>query len=407
MRVKIAAVCVVLGALAGCSSRQQSAAGPEPTPVKLAHPREFEAPSTVAVSGSVVSPENPSNVAFLVSGKVVKVGPREGDFVKRGQVLAVIDPNDYSIAVEAAAAQAQAARAVLQKAESPVRPETLEQARVAFERAEDEYKRMKQLYESRSLPANDFLKFKAVYESAQQQYAQARSGGQKEDREQARAVYNQAVAGEKAARKRLSDATLTAPVDGYIAGRSVEVGDMAAAGRPVFQIVQLDPVEVAVGVPETDIRLVRVGQTATVRIPAMAGEAFTGSVRVINVSADPSTRTYMVRICVPNPRRVLRLGMIAEAQIQGDRLAKVMCVPGDAIVRDAQGASTVFVYFPDQRRVYARRVETGTVYGVEVQIKSGLSGTDLVVVAGQNKLREGSAVSAAGEAAPDRESGAR
>ena len=393
-------LCAFLTLLAGCSSRHDGAAGPAATPVKVALPKQFEAPSTVAVSGSVVSPENPAAVAFLLSGKVVEVGPREGDFVKRGQKLAVIDPTDYSIGVDAAAAQVQAAKAVLQKAESPVRPETLEQARVSFERAQDEFRRMTQLYESKSLPPNDYEKFRAVYETTLQQYEMAKAGGQKEDREQARAAYEQALAGERAARKRLADATVLAPLDGYVAARTVEVGDMAAAGRPVFQIVQMDPVEVAVGVPETDIRLVRLGQTASVRIPALPEGAFTGSVRVINVAAEPSTRTYMVRIAVPNPKRALRLGMIAEARIQGDRAAKVMSLPGEAIVRDTQGVSVVFVYYPAQGRVYRRRVETGAVYGTEVQIKSGLSGTEQVVVAGQHKLREGSPVTLTGEPAP-------
>ncbi|MGB7763281.1 MAG: efflux RND transporter periplasmic adaptor subunit, partial [Bryobacteraceae bacterium] len=182
--------------------------------------------------------------------------------------------------------------------------------------------------------------------------------------------------------------------------RSIEIGDMASAGRPVFQIVQLDPVEISVGVPETDIHLVRTGQTATLQIPALPGDAFQGIVRVINVAADPSTRTYMVRIAVPNPKYALRLGMIAEAQIRGDRQLDLMTLPGDAIVHDPQGATTVFVYFPDQGRVYSRRVEVGTVYGTEVEIRNGLSATEWVVLAGQSKLRDGSAVTVVKHAAP-------
>src|SRR5271157_2698767 len=369
MKRKLAGTVVLAAILGACSSHPAGTPAPTTVPVKVGQAHRFQAPATVPVSGSVVSPDNPSNVAFLVSGKAIQAGPREGDYVKRGQVLAAIDPTDYSLGVKAAVAQAAAAQAVLQKVESPVRPELLEQARVAFERAQDEYQRMKQVYEAKSLPPNDFEKFKAVYEASRQQYEQARAGGQKEDRAQARAALEQATAAEDIARKHLADATLTAPVDGFIANRSVEVGDMASAGRPVFQIVQLDPVEISVGVPESDIHLVRTGQTATVQIPALPGDTFQGVVRVINVAADPSTRTYMVRIAVPNPRHALRLGMIAEARIRGDRQLDVMTVPGDAIVHDPQGASTVFVYFPDQQRVYSRRVELGTVYGTEVEIK--------------------------------------
>ena len=117
-------------------------------------------------------------MAFVVSGKVVEVGPREGDPVQQGQVLARIDPVDYALAVEAAEAQAAAARAVLDKADSPVRPEVLEQARIAFERAQDEYRRMKELFDSKSLVPNDFHKFEAAYRVAGQQYAEAQAGAQ-------------------------------------------------------------------------------------------------------------------------------------------------------------------------------------------------------------------------------------
>jgi multidrug efflux pump subunit AcrA (membrane-fusion protein) len=391
-RPSAATILVAVG-LAGCSSRSPEAPA-APVAVKVGRARRIQAPSTVAVSGSVVSPANPSSVSFLVPGKVIRVIPREGDFVRRGQTLAEIDPADYSLAVSAAAAQAAQARAALLKAESPVRPEMLEQARVAFERSESEYRRMKLLYESRSLPPNDFEKFRAAYEAARQQYEMAKAGGQKEDRAQARAALDQAAAAENIARKRLADATLTAPIDGFVAARAVELGDMASPGRPAFQIVQLDPVEISVGVPETDIRLVRVGQPAAVRIPALPGGAFEGVVRVINVAADLGTRTYMVRIRVPNPQRVLRLGMIAEAQIRGDRTLDVTTLPGGAIVRDPQGATVVYVYFPGQKRVYSKRVETGTVYGEEIEIKSGLSGGELVVLAGQEKLRDGTTVAA-------------
>jgi multidrug efflux pump subunit AcrA (membrane-fusion protein) len=375
--------------LAACGSRQANTSRAETVPIRVSPPVQLETSAAVPVSGSVVSSEGPANVAFLVSGKVVKVGPREGDLVRRGALLAEIDPTDFALGVEAAVAQTAAARAVLQKAESPVRPEVLEQAKISYERAQDEYERMRRLYQSKSLAPNDFQKYRAAYEAATQQYEQARAGGQMEDRAQARAMYEQTLAAERVARKRLADARLVAPEDGFIAARSVEAGDMGSAGRSVFQIVRLDPVEVSVGVPETDIRLVRTGQSAIVSVPALPGETFKGTVRVINISADPATRTYMVRISVPNPRYTLRLGMIAEARIQTDRPAKVLAVPGEAIVRDSQGASAVFVYFPGQGRVYSRRVNVGAVYGTRVEIESGIAATDPVVVAGQNKLRDG------------------
>ena len=196
-------------------------------------------------------------------------------------------------------------------------------------------------------------------------------------------------------RKRLADATLCAPASGYIAKRLIEPGVTAAQGVPVFEIVQMDRVEVSVGIPETDIHVVRIGQKAAITVPALPGKSFEGTVRIINVSAEPDTRTYMTRITVPNPERLLRVGMVAEAAVREDRTVSMVTLPGEAVVRDPQGATQVFVYYPDQKRVYTKRVEVGSLINKDIEIKSGLSGNELIVLGGQTWLRNGSVVSAA------------
>ncbi len=326
-------------------------------PVTVGKVQRVQERETISVSGTVNTPNSPVNVSFLVSGKVLLVGPREGDFVKKGQTLATIDPTDYQLGVSAAKAQT-------------------DQAQVALKRAEDEHRRMKMLYDSKSLAPNDYEKFKAAFDLASQQYEQA-------------------AASEKLSRKRLSDGTLCAPTSGYIARRLIEPGNTAAQGQPVFEIVQMDPVEVNVGVPETDIHLVRIGQKAEIAVPAIPGKSFDGTVRVINVSADPGTRTYMARITVANPERLLRVGMVAEAIIRGDRTVSMVTLPGEAVVRDPQGATQVYVYYPAQKRVYTKRVEIGPTADKNVQIKSGLAGDELIVLSGQTRLRNGSIVSVA------------
>lgn len=359
---------LILCALTSCS--RDKGAGPpavEAIPIKTGKVRHVQEREFVSVSGTVTSPESAVPVSFLVSGKVVEAGPREGDYVKKGQILAAIDPLDYKLSLQAATAQ-------------------VGQAKVALNRSADEHARMKFLYESRSLAGNDYEKFKAAYLSAKQQL-------------------DQAVANQKLAQKRLSDASLYSPTAGFISRRSIEPGQIAAAGSPAFEIVKLDPVEINVGVPETDIRLVRVGQKAAVTIPALPGESFEGKVRLINVAADQNTRTYMTRIVAPNPAHILRLGMVAEARIEGERMLDLLTLPAETILRDPQGATVVFVYYPEQQRVYSRRVETGGVYGREIAIKSGLSGDEAIVFAGQERLRDGAVVSLTEEVAPGGQEG--
>src|SRR5512139_3284121 len=226
-------------------------------PVIVGSPRKVQEKKAISVSGTVSTPKSPTDASFLVAGKVIFVGPREGDFVRKEQVLASIDPTDYQLALAAATAQK-------------------DQAEVAYQRAEDEHRRMKMLYDSKSLAPNDYLKFKAAFDSAAQQYEQA-------------------VASEKLSRKRLTDATLYAPTSGYIAKRLIEPGDTAAQGHPVFEIVQMNPVEVNVGVPETDVHLMTSRQKPAITLPALPAKSFESTVRIINVSSEPNTRTYMTR----------------------------------------------------------------------------------------------------------------
>jgi multidrug efflux pump subunit AcrA (membrane-fusion protein) len=393
---RISAGVVIALFLSGCA--RQSASGdraqPDPIAIRIATPKHVRVPAEVAVSGTVETPSAPTSVGFLVSGKVIRVGSREGDFVKAGQVLAVIDPADYQFAVEAAIAQSALARAQNEKASVSSRPEVVEQARANLSQAEDEFRRMKTLYEKKSLAPNDFKKYETAYTNAQQQYGQAKEGAQHEDKAAAKAALEQAEAAERTARKRLSDSTLIAPVSGFVSKRNIEEGAMASPGTPVFTIVELDPVEIQVGVPETDVRLVHRGQQAIVTAPARPGMSFSGKVRLVNVSAEPQTRTYMVRITVPNPKRALLVGMIAEARILGSETLDVLTLPGQSLVRDPQGAPQVFVYFPNEKRVYARRVTAGGVMGRDVQIIDGVKDSDSIVVAGQQLVREGSIVSA-------------
>ncbi len=350
-------VVMTLQACASNSTAEQAVS--MPIPVKIGKALPLEGHEEVAVSGTITSPASPSNVSFLVSGKVVQVGPREGDHVVKGQLLATIDHTDYQLALTTAEKQT-------------------EMAKIAFERAEDEHRRMKMLFDAKSLAPNDYEKFKSAYESAKQQHEQA-------------------VASERISRKRLNDAELRSPIDGFISRRSIEPGQTASAGQTVFEIVNLDTVEVSVGVPETDVHLVRAGQQAVITLPALPGDSFKGVVRLVNVSADPATRTFMTRISIPNAKHTLRIGMVAEARIRGDKVVKMLTVPVDAIVRDAQGATIVYVYYPDQKRVYAKRVEIGAPCERNLEVRSGLTGTEPIVLAGQTRLRDGAAVSAAEE----------
>jgi len=381
--------------LTSCEQETKAASEPAGVPVQVRTPAVVERAESVSASGSVEGSET-AEVAFQVSGRVVRVLVEEGQHVSKGQLLAEIDPTDYRNAFNAAEAQKAAAVAVEQRADDGVRKQELEQARIEFERAEDEYQRMKFLVERKSLPPNDFQKIEAAYKAAKERYDMAQEGTRKEDRAAATAQAHAADAQASEESKRLNDTRLLAPISGSISMRRVDPGQTVAAGMPVFSIVELNPVKVRVGVPEADIGRVHQGATAEVSAPSLDGRRFSGKVAIIGVAAEPASRTYTVKILVPNPGPVLLAGMVAEARIFGPAKVHALTIPAEAVVPDPQGAPNVYVYSPERKRVYARRVEVGQPVGKEVEILSGLRGDEQIVVAGQQKVREGSIVEITG-----------
>lgn len=396
----ISAAVIAALLLVGCGEKKAAPVDSgmqDHVPVRLRKAERVERKEQVRASGSIEA-ESTRNLGFPIPGRVVRVLVDEGQLVKRGQVLAELERADYEYALEAAGGQEAAALATLEKARQGPRPQELEQARIDFERWSDEYQRMKTLYEKKSLPENDFRKVEAAWKAASQRYEMAKAGTRQEDKAASEGLLQQARAQMAGSRKRLEDTVLRSPIAGYIGMRRVDAGEVVAAGQPLVSVMNLHPVKVGVGIPESSIGMVRTGQPARITIPALGNRIFPGTVELVGVAAEPTSRTYTVKISAANPGITMLAGMIAEATIEGDRLVSILTLPPDAIVRDPQGATYVFVYYPEQKRVYRKRVETGASAGTEVEILSGISGDEQVVVAGQTLVREGSSVTVEGNA---------
>jgi multidrug efflux pump subunit AcrA (membrane-fusion protein) len=392
----IASLCVLSLAisLSGCATRLKTEAE-QPVPVHLETAHHVQEPVSIAVSGSVEGNVT-ALTAFQVGGRIQHVYVQEGQHVVKGQLMADLDPTDYLNAWKAASAEADAAQATNAKAKAGLRQQELKQARIDFDRWEDEYDRMRYLYEHKSLPANDFKKIEAGYQAARERYDMAQSGTRLEDKQAASAQLSAATAQMAEAKKRLADCQLRAPISGYIGMRQIDVGVTVAPGVPVISVVDLDPVKVRVGIPESEVGKVREGSPAIVSIPSLAGRQFEGRVEAIAAASDPASRTYVTKIVISNPKHVLRAGMVSEALITGDTQFNAFIVPGSAIVRDARGITQVFVLTPGQNRVYGRRVEVGSMHENYVEIRGGLAADEQVVVDGQHHVHDGSLVEVQG-----------
>ena len=385
---------LLMALIAGaCGSKPAAPRAETPQLVTVRLPGHFGHPLAINASGNVEAAET-AYLSFQVTGQVSRVHVEEGQLVRAGQLLAELDVRDYQYKASAAASQAGAASATMQKVDAGVRRQELAQAKVDLDRTADEYGRLKALYERGSLTANDYKKTEAAWLAARERYSLAEEGTRQEDKLAAKETFHAAQAQESLARKAVGDTRLTAPFAGVIVKRDIESGVLAIPGRTALVLMNLRPAKVRAGVPEAEIGKIRIGQRAQVRVPSLGDGMLEGRVETIGYAADPAARTFAVKIAVPNPKLELRAGMVAEAKIESGGKVSAVTLPLQALVRDAQGVSTVFVWFADKNRVYARRVETGTVYGREVEILSGLSGGERVVIAGQQLVHDGSLVTA-------------
>ncbi|MFI5231452.1 MAG: efflux RND transporter periplasmic adaptor subunit [Gemmatimonadales bacterium] len=323
------------------------------TPVLVRPVTRLNRADYVALSGEAEALRT-VNVGFLVPGLVRTVNLKEGDAVDTGQVLAELDPTDYQLNVDLAAAQ--------------------------LDRAEDEFARAKSMFDKKGIPAEDFNKAEIAARMARTQASMAR--------------------------KKLGDTRLASPLAGIVARRGVEPGEQTGPGVPAFTVMQVDPLQIRIGVPESEIARFAVGQRADVRIPSLQGASFSGVVRLVGIAADPASRTYTVKAEVPNPAHRLRPGMIAEVRIENGGKLAALTIPAEAIVRDVDGVTHVFVYDPGEQRVRSQRVEVGDAYGTEIEVRSGLKADDVIVTGGQHRVRDGSRVSATVDSASRGKGGA-
>ena len=205
----------------------------------------------------------------------------------------------------------------------------------------------------------------------------------------ARADYNVAVARLRSAEARLSRTVIRAPFDGYAGLRRINVGDYATIGQELVNVVRLDPLRVDFSVPETLLARVQPGQSINVMVGAFPNDRFTGVVTAIDPQIDVTGHSMAVRARLPNPDLKLRPGLFAKVAVSLAVKPDALLVPEEAIWPIGND-KTLFIV--EDGVVTQRSVTIGDRKPGFVEIVSGLSPGEEVVVAGQMKLYEGAAV---------------
>lgn len=301
-----------------------------------------------------------SRLGFQVAGKLVQRPAELGQRVAAGQLLALVDGQDYQLAAQAAQAQLSAAQS------------------------------------QRDLAAADFKRFEAL--KAQNFISGAELERRDTALKAAEASLNQARAQAQAQSNQAGYTRLTASHAGVVTGVDAEVGQVVSAGQPVVRLAHDGPRDAVFSVSEPMFLALKVGQTMQATLVS-TGQTLQGKVRELAASADPVTRTYIVKLALDASER-LPLGAtvnVLAARLPGSQSA-VIKLPTSALRQE--GASTaVWLLDEASMTVNAQAVQVGAVEGNEVVITSGLKPGQKVVAAGVHVLSPGQKVSVYGAAA--------
>jgi len=342
-----AALFAALGlALSGCDEKKEETAEVI-RPVKVVEIAQADTTRKLDYSGSVKA-RTDMNLGFRVNGKIVERKVDIGEKVKPGDVLARIDATDYVLAV-------RRSQADLDSAEKQV--QTTELAR----------NRAQLLFD--------------------------KSVGSKSQLEQAELSYDQAVSTRDSAVSALAEAKnqvaysdLTSDMNGIVTTINADVGQVVSSGTPVITVAVDGEKEVLIAVPEMDIAQFKVGKDVKARFWSDDALVLDGKVREVAGSADAQSRTFAVRVSLPNDPRVL-LGMTATIEAQADNTQPYVSIPLSALAQ-RNGQQIVWLVDRSAGIVHSRAVKVADFADDGVRVADGLRAGDVVVAAGTQFMTE-------------------
>lgn len=278
----------------------------------------------ISASGTIEATE--VTVSAKVGGEIIRFLVDEGSSVKQGDTLVIIDPTDYILQLKQAEANAAAMEAQYKLALRGVREEDLIQAQASFKNAQDDLKRMEELWTAKSITQKQLDDARTRFIVAQQTLEKMKRGSRSEEIETARAHRDQVAAQLEAARKKVKDCYISAPTAGVITLKALEQGELVAPNTAVVRISRLEKLNLMIYVSEKELGRVKLGQTANVEIDAYPGRRFAGKVTYISPIAeftpknvqtkeDRTKLVFGIKIEAENPDGSLKPGMPADATI--------------------------------------------------------------------------------------------
>lgn len=344
--------------------------------VKTARVEETPFGESVTVNGTLAAFDQ-TTASVKVAGRLRTVTVDLGSVVRRGQVIAQLEPTDYNLRVqqaEAALAQARARVGLSPDGKDDrVNPEqtgTVRQARAVLDEARVSRDRSARLVEQGIVARSEFDATDAAYKVALSKYQDAI-----EEIRNRQALVAQRRSELALARQQLSDTAVHAPIDGIVQEKRASVGEYVAAGAPVVDIVRMDPLRLRAEVPERDAVSVRSGQNVRVSVDGDSN-IYVGQITRLSPVIAQQTRMLIVEADVRNNGQ-LRPGAFARAEIVTNDAKMAVTVPSNAIVTFAGIEKVILV---QNGKAVEKPITTGRKNGEWTEVIAGVNVGDQVIV---------------------------
>ncbi|MBW2095069.1 MAG: efflux RND transporter periplasmic adaptor subunit [Deltaproteobacteria bacterium] len=306
-------------------------------------------------------------VSPKIPGKIIeKILVEKGDFVRKGDLIAVLEKDIILAQIREAKAGLAAAKARLKEVEANL--DVIRKDRV----------RLGKLVKSHAVSQQKMDQIEARFEAAQA------------SRKLAMAQVEKAKSSLNLLDILLKDHDVRAPISGYISARYMDAGAMSDTKKPIVRVSDESVIKIVTTVTEQDYPHIRKGMEAEIRVDAFPEKVFKGSVSIINPTLDPATRTGLIEIHVPNKNLLLRSGMYSHIRLHlGNRRALVISKDG---LNRLPGTGSYYCFVVRKDRAILKNIVVGLTQGDRAEVKEGLKAGEEVVIKGKNRLQDGTMV---------------
>jgi RND family efflux transporter MFP subunit len=393
--------------------REQEQAMPSVTVIT---PRLSEATSELVLPATTQAIQE-TIIAARTSGYVRRWLAGMGQRVKQGQLLAELDVPETDQEVREARQQTSEAEQTVAQARAELAQvqagleqgeATLKQAQTNLALARVNLERSKTLVAQGVLSRQDLDDKQAVFDARQADVEAAQANvrvrqaavkAQQSALEAKQSGHSARQANQQRLAERQSFERVTAPYDGIITARNIEVGTLinssggTATSNGLYRLARLDTIRVFINAPQTYLAVMRPGLDVEVEVKELPQQKFRGKVVGTSHSIDPTSRTLMVEVRVPNPGWQLLSGMYVNVKFALPLVQRALLIPVSALSANADGTQVLTVR--QDQTVHAQKVVVGRDLGKEVEITAGLSETDAVITNPTAALHEGAHVQVA------------